>query len=636
MNQNWSTVVTDWQGVDNEPTSGSDNLVKSGGVAEKLYELESEVDGILCEMTSKEVSSVKGANALLFDFVKDEKYKIRVKLSAKVENVGLYINDAKGSTIYDFGVKHNIDKWVEDDFIPSSNADKLMVFISSANVQIEASVSLYKEIIYSEDITDINNNISSISAEVSTLESSTNQNTQEIESLKYDAFTELITKNSVVGANILLFDFVKDKKYKIKVKLSAKVRDFGLYINDAKGSTIHDFGVKHNTDEWIEDYFIPTVDADNLIVYITSDNVQIEAELTQLKEKDFSALFNIPTIFEFEKKIEKELAVGENWNSVRFEKDKTYSILIDTTKSLTALGLYTIHNPDEILDNLGVFSGSHIETEFTATKDAPYLVIYASASVSCSCIISEVSKKVNDELNHDIALATAFDKSKLSRKCGLVAFIFDDSLPYNDIALGNSCKWIYDEFTKRGLKFTIALSTIAEPIELAKYRRYVDEGHGILSHSVAHLDYVANSIEQVKADCVETLDWLNNGGLPCRGFVYPNSSRNEEIQQLMRQYYGYAFGMQIKDTHITPNDDLYSLSRFGDVALKTFEQVKAAIDECIESKGLLVLWAHGYWIGTAGHTSQDEVIRMLDYLAEKKYSYEIEQTTVDKAMDMYF
>lgn len=469
-------------------------------------------------------------------------------------------------------------------------------------------------------------------------EASTTEKLTELESEVDGILGEMTSKEvlSIAGENALLFDFVKGEKYKIKVKLSAKVADFGLYINDANGSTIHNFGVKHNTDEWVEEDFIPTADADKLMVFISSADVQINAELTQLKERDFSALSNIPTIFEFEKRIEKELVVGDNWNSARFEEGKTYSILVDTTISLDTLGLYTINDSNEVLDNLGVFSGSHIEAEFTATKDAQYLVIYASASVSCSCTISEVSKKFNDELNHDIALATAFDRSKLSRKCGLVAFIFDDSLPYNDVALGNSCKWIYDEFTKRGLKFTIALSTIAEPIDLAKYRRYVDEGHGILSHSIDHLDYVANSIEQVKADCVKTLDWLNNGGLPCRGFVYPNNSRNEEIQQLMRQYYGYAFGMQIKDTHITPNDDLYSLSRFGDVALKTFEQVKAAIDECIESKGLLILWAHGYWIGTAGHTSQDEVIRMLDYLAEKKYSYEIEQTTVDKAMDMYF
>lgn len=39
MSNAWSTTVVDWQGIDDEPTVGSDNLVKSGGVANKLAEL---------------------------------------------------------------------------------------------------------------------------------------------------------------------------------------------------------------------------------------------------------------------------------------------------------------------------------------------------------------------------------------------------------------------------------------------------------------------------------------------------------------------------------------------------------------------------------------------------------------------
>lgn len=36
MANTFSTTVTDWQGVDDEPTTGSDNLVKSGGVADSI------------------------------------------------------------------------------------------------------------------------------------------------------------------------------------------------------------------------------------------------------------------------------------------------------------------------------------------------------------------------------------------------------------------------------------------------------------------------------------------------------------------------------------------------------------------------------------------------------------------------
>ena len=43
MTTSFSTTLSDWQGVDDKPTAGSNNLVKSGGVAEKLTELEGKV-----------------------------------------------------------------------------------------------------------------------------------------------------------------------------------------------------------------------------------------------------------------------------------------------------------------------------------------------------------------------------------------------------------------------------------------------------------------------------------------------------------------------------------------------------------------------------------------------------------------
>ena len=39
MSSEWSLVESDWQGVDDDPTVGSDNLVKSGGVADKLKDI---------------------------------------------------------------------------------------------------------------------------------------------------------------------------------------------------------------------------------------------------------------------------------------------------------------------------------------------------------------------------------------------------------------------------------------------------------------------------------------------------------------------------------------------------------------------------------------------------------------------
>lgn len=45
------TNADNWQGVDDEPTIGSNNLVKSGGVADKVAELEGKVDNIISDGT---------------------------------------------------------------------------------------------------------------------------------------------------------------------------------------------------------------------------------------------------------------------------------------------------------------------------------------------------------------------------------------------------------------------------------------------------------------------------------------------------------------------------------------------------------------------------------------------------------
>ena len=58
MSTAWSTVVTDWQGIDDEPTAGSDNLVKSGGVANKLAELEGKTIKIEKEEIETKDSSI--------------------------------------------------------------------------------------------------------------------------------------------------------------------------------------------------------------------------------------------------------------------------------------------------------------------------------------------------------------------------------------------------------------------------------------------------------------------------------------------------------------------------------------------------------------------------------------------------
>lgn len=52
MANTFSTTVTDWQGVDDEPTTGSNNLVKSGGVEKRLYD----IDGLSTYVDKKTIN----------------------------------------------------------------------------------------------------------------------------------------------------------------------------------------------------------------------------------------------------------------------------------------------------------------------------------------------------------------------------------------------------------------------------------------------------------------------------------------------------------------------------------------------------------------------------------------------------
>ncbi len=57
MSQTFSTTESDWQGVDEEPTGGSDNLVKSGGISRKIQDVAIEQGVIVWEEGSIDVTN---------------------------------------------------------------------------------------------------------------------------------------------------------------------------------------------------------------------------------------------------------------------------------------------------------------------------------------------------------------------------------------------------------------------------------------------------------------------------------------------------------------------------------------------------------------------------------------------------
>ena len=118
MNQNWSTVVTDWQGVDDVPTTGNDNLVKSGGVADSINNLEQRIGEKLTDVDEK-ISTINlrnypfSTNNEVNKYIKEVyvpslpsgfvKGFISIRIGIKASYTGLYFNMVrlgKDSSVY--------------------------------------------------------------------------------------------------------------------------------------------------------------------------------------------------------------------------------------------------------------------------------------------------------------------------------------------------------------------------------------------------------------------------------------------------------------------------------------------------------------------------------------------------------
>ena len=145
MNQNWSTVVTDWQGVDNEPTAGSNNLVNSGGVAEKLSELEIGIGKKI------EKVFVGGWNYLedFYNLVGTHYFKIKVKNTTSLILRSTSINkDIQPNTIYQvaFNAENNL---------------RIFAYLKSGIVSTDAKIYVWDNVRFDDDIKDLESSLES-------------------------------------------------------------------------------------------------------------------------------------------------------------------------------------------------------------------------------------------------------------------------------------------------------------------------------------------------------------------------------------------------------------------------------------------------------------------------------------------
>ena len=134
MNQNWGTVVTDWQGVDDEPTSGSDNLVKSGGVAEKLYELEKIIN------PSVKFSNVGYTTYDFFDYpIKNGNHYIVKNTSSAICSFNTYSTKDSGSVIQTI---YSLQPNESREFLATADASIVGGYFNSTDHKLEITSAI--------------------------------------------------------------------------------------------------------------------------------------------------------------------------------------------------------------------------------------------------------------------------------------------------------------------------------------------------------------------------------------------------------------------------------------------------------------------------------------------------------------
>lgn len=132
MAQSFTTTVADWQGVDDEPTADSNNLVKSGGVAERYgsYVEDGIFRWVLADANDKIVLAVKADGSIEWSvgvptpikvYIEEKINKLQLtSVPSIVEFLGDYINSAESleDLLTDL-LNEKVDKETDKSLIPT-------------------------------------------------------------------------------------------------------------------------------------------------------------------------------------------------------------------------------------------------------------------------------------------------------------------------------------------------------------------------------------------------------------------------------------------------------------------------------------------------------------------------------------
>lgn len=259
-------------------------------------------------------------------------------------------------------------------------------------------------------------------------------------------------------------------------------------------------------------------------------------------------------------------------------------------------------------------------------------------------IFSDLNNKI-DKVKNDITIVLTNEVNRINNKIEnvneqldnmknkpIISFIFDDGFVEDDKT--------YKLFKSKNMVCNFALvkdwTKALNKNYVDNYRKYQDEGFGILSHSSTHADLRNEGVSLYTAEyeIKKSLE-LRKYNFKISGFVAPYSKIHEDYMGYIEQNYDFAFttyrGVLSGDKkgHYSKKEDVHRLWRIS-IESNSLEDLKTCIDNCISENGFLVLYGHQLDI-TTGLTTE-KLTALLEYVS----TLDCDVLNIYTAMTKYF
>jgi len=226
-----------------------------------------------------------------------------------------------------------------------------------------------------------------------------------------------------------------------------------------------------------------------------------------------------------------------------------------------------------------------------------------------------------------VASGNSYNNGIVTIQKPLISFVFDDARDTDPLVLS-----IFNEY---GFKVTFALMTnVLTESKDAFYQSAYAEGHGILAHSVSHMDMSSSGKDtQVRAEMESSKSYIEALGIPIRGWATPYSVLHPSYLYLTEELFDYAYTTD--NTGFTKDVPVNTLQRYG-IEANRLQGTLDQIDLAIANNLYVTFYGHEIPSSYTGFFSEADLRATLDYVQIKVNAGELDIKTTDEAYEILY